>query len=55
VGVVGETDAAIEPLVGVVVSDADLELDGFGEFALLAFCEHVVDALLEEVGVNFAH
>jgi hypothetical protein len=51
----GQTDATIEPFIGIVVSDTNLDLNGFSEFTLLAFFEHVMDGLLEEVGVNFAH
>ena len=54
-GHVGQTDAAVESLVGVVVADTDLELHRLHELSLLAFLEHVVDVLLQEVGVNLGH
>ena len=52
---VRQSDAAVEPFVRVVVTDTDLEFNCLHKFPFLAFFEHVVDVLLEEVGVNLGH
>jgi hypothetical protein len=52
---VGETDGAIEALVGVVISETDLQFDRLHELALLAGGQQLSDGLLQEIGVDFTH
>lgn len=51
----GQTDGAVETLIGIVISEADLEFDGLDELALLAGGQQLTDGLLEEVRVDFTH
>ncbi len=51
----GETDGAVETLIGIVISEADLELDCLHELALLAGGQQLSDSLLQEVRVDFTH
>jgi hypothetical protein len=55
VGLVGKTDRAVETLIGIVISKADLQLDCLHELALLAGGEQFGDSLLQEVRVDFTH
>ena len=48
-GDVGESDGTVETLIlfGVVVSESDLEFDGFSELSLLFVVDHIGNSLLE--------
>jgi hypothetical protein len=52
---VGETHRAVETLIGIVISEADLQLDSLNELALLAGGQQLADSLLQEVRVDFTH
>ena len=55
VGLVGQTHRAVETLIGIVISEADLQLDSLNELALLAGAQQLADSLLQEVRVDFTH
>ena len=48
-----KTDSSIETFVGIIVSEADLQLHGLNKLTLLAGGQELVDGPLEEVRVNF--
>ena len=57
VGDVGQSDLSGESLFpfGVVVSQADLQLDRLHEFSLFSVGEHIGNARLHKVRGDFAH
>jgi hypothetical protein len=50
-----KTDSSVETLIGIIVSEADLQLHGLNKLTLLAGGQELVDGLLQEVRVNFTH
>jgi len=55
-GDVGESDRSVESLIlfGIVVSQTNLEFNGFGELSLLSASQHVGDGLLKGFGTDLA-
>ena len=55
VGFVRESDCSIESLIGIVISETNLQFDGLDELTLLAGGQQLGDSLLQEIGVDFTH
>ena len=52
---VGKSDGSIESFFGVVVTETDLEFNGFHKLSLFAFGDHLIDGLLHEITVDLGH
>lgn len=50
-----ETDCSVEPFIGIIISETDLQFDGLDKLTLLAGGQQLGNSLLQEVGVDFTH